>query len=412
MVKKMNSKTYLGNLSTLLMCVCVVTCVLTNFGYYSIHTISLCIFFMYEFYKTKHNKLLINKKTSLVIVMSIVISLLSISQRNYSDIFKFIKWFILSFAGYVFIKRYDSENQKKVCNIVLIIIFLACIEGLVQYFSNKISLVDYLVPWGDNLRQGTVSIFLQHIVWGHVIIVGFVLSSCITNNKLRLLYKTILLINLYLCQSRSAWLTFFVYLLYLYFPKIRNILFKKMNKTKVLVSFVTFLLLLILLVLNMNSVSKVFDTIIDHLGMLLKGESNYRTNTIKSLLDYRISNPNLLYLLFGSGYSSSKIALENSGLFLSGNRYIVDNQIISIAFEFGIIAFAYVISMFIKSFKKQNNQSNIDKLINLLFICNFCMSLVYESFGYEVTSFIMFFVFGAKIALNEKKKEEKDVQIE
>lgn len=394
----------------LLISLTIILCVLTNFGYYQMFNISLVIVFfilvLFNINELKEIKL----KLLITMLFTFGIVLFSILQQNSSDIFKFSVWFIEAVIGFYIMKTSKYIKPKFIILTFFLIIFLSSIEGVIQYTTGNITLVNYLNYWGDGLHQGIVSIFLQHIVWGHLLVIGYIANDFLNFTKFKNILRILLLINLFASQARSAWLALLVYfslMIYRYFKhKNGDFIFSK-NKALTLLVAMIIIITTLLLFPNMNQyIQEIKFTIISHINALFAGEANYRIRAIESLISNRIKYFNLFHWLFGSGYGSTSIALSYYGVSLSGERYIVDNQIISLAYDFGIVAVIFIIYMFLDSVKvfiKSNNKSY--RLISSLYICNFVMSLVYESFGYQVTAFIFFFTVGAKTACwwTEKK---------
>lgn len=386
-----------------------ITCVLTNFGYYNLYYAVLigCSAIIIMLSLQAGHQFKIDKRIFNIIFMVTIIAIYSIAQRNYYNVLKFIVWSLVAYIGYNFV-AYSNENEKKrFGRVILTVLVLASFEGLNQFITGNMSFTGRLVSWGDNLRQGAVSIFLQHIVWGHVLLIGFFVNEYVNKGMIRSILRILLLINLYACQSRASWLTLVIYLVIVSFKFLKQReIFSSINKYSVIKFMLAFVGVGIIIYygLTNSTLKNVMETIVSHLGSLFTGQARYRTSTIEALIDYRINKFNLMHWLLGSGYGSSSEALSYYGLSLSNKRYIVDNQIISVFFEFGFIVGCYIIYLFMNAIRVFIlSRDKVQNLINGIFICNILMSLVYESFGYQVSAYIFFFTFGAKLAIDLKK---------
>ncbi|MFB8550737.1 hypothetical protein [Enterococcus casseliflavus] len=397
----------------LLMCLSLIACVLTNFGEYSIFNFTLIITVIITLLFNIKEMHEINRKLFVIILAILTIFLLSVIQQNSSDLFKFIVWIFEGIIGYYFIKRKllarEHDYKSSLAFVFLFVLFLSSIEGTIQFFSGEITFINYLNYWGDGLHQGTVSIFLQHIVWGHVLVLGFVVNEFFNKGNIKNVLRVLFLANLYWSQARSAWLTLVIFLALNFLYKLKKQNYKiKLTKLRVL-NFIIVLCLLTCFILFMPSLNQrvysLIDSIFSHFFYLFKGEANYRLRAIQALLFDRLENINLVHWLFGSGYGSTSVALAKNGISLSGFRYVVDNQIISLGYDFGLIAFVFIFYLFFDSLKEfVTSENKLSRIISSLFICNFIMSLVYESFGYQVTALIFFFLIGAKLSLITNRK--------
>ncbi len=380
----------------------VVFCIASNFGLYLLYYCWLFFcFVLYCHAKLKTNLLLkVSVRNFYITLFGMFIAFYSCSQRQYTNILKFAVWAFIAMIGYCFITLVGDKD--KIGRIIVWILAICSIEGLIQFFTHSISFSNYLVEWGDNLRQGVVSIFLQHIVWGHMLVIGIVFTVYFFSGLKQAILLLLFFVNLYASQCRSAWIACiaFVFLLFIRLLNRKHFSFRKK-------SFIVFILSIIIsfffLIINRKRVVIVLDGIMMHLQLLLSGQARYRFNTVFALIRYRFNDFNILHHLFGSGYGSSSIALKYYNLSLSGNRYVVDNQIVSIYFEFGIIAFLFFVYLFVESiFYVVHNKGNKESVFSIIYIINFLMSCVYESFGYTTTAFLFFFVMGAKIAQTDK----------
>lgn len=395
----------------------LITCFLTNFDIYLPHYFIMLItpfIYIYAF------NIRISKRVIILIYSILIWGILSILQQgNIADLGDIIMWICIILLGYCFAyltsKKIDYSFIKK---LYFIIILLSLVEGINQLTTGKIFLSNLLVPWADDLHQGTTSFFLQHIIFGNLLVVAFWLNEKLTlNNKIKMLFRVLILINLYGTRARSAWLCFVLIIgLSILSFMLKNKTHFKINKKilRRLGIIICFVLLVLIMLRNNSIIGDVISTIQNRMYRLIyAGEATYRQATASALIEYRLEHPNLFYIFFGSGINSTAQVLSSVGLSLSGNRYVVDNQIITFLFEFGVISVCFLLFLLYKAFKILFGLSSTEeKTIAGCYIINFFMALVYECVGFQVSRYLFFFFLGAMFYLSNKKGNNKSVLLD
>ena len=382
----------------------VFSCIGTNFGLYNLFYLSLMLTFVAFFLENKI-ELKIKKEYIIYIMVFFAATLISTLSSEFYSFFRFFRWFLTIIVGYLFYKNTSENGRNYIRKTIYIIMLFTLIEGTFQYITGVNSYQRILVSYADLLKRGTTSIFLQHIIWGQVLVLYFFYNEYKTENPIiKWMLRVWIIFNIYASKARSSWLVFLICLLLLIF-KNKNIISGKISKKLVGKIVISFSCIFVIAFISSKFIDygTIWENIIYLLNKLIDGESLYRQSTIKALFIYRIQNFNPIYFIFGSGSGSAAETLRHMGV-VGMKDNVVDNQFVTVFFEMGFLLaaiwliFLYqALNLFFKS--TDNNKS----FISLCFIIVSLSSLVYESFGYQVTSFLFFFILGVFLKGNEKR---------
>lgn len=399
-----------------------ISAVATNFGafvlFYCIGI--LCIaYLVFKYISMEHLKItsgykywqaiINNKKVFLFLLFLIALMLFTAIQTGMHSLFQIIKICLLIMIGYFYGKIENISQFKKLAGFLTMVFMPTVYLGIHQMLFGKNILDRYLVWWGDTLKQGTVSVFLQHIVFGHVLVILFLLNTFgIRNKYLRWYHDILIIVALYSTKCRSAWLVFFGICILLLIQKIRITKIKiNRNNVKKFVVYLMPVCLGILILCSIPATRNAFHEIIYHFQRLSNsGSTNYRSSTFVMLIKERLSDINPIHWLFGSGYGSSKFYLKNLGISLGDNNYVVDNQWVTIFIELGLPCLLIFVYYYIHCFKTFWNAVNHKiEIFELIQLSNVMMLFVYEGFGYQVIAFFVFVSMGINLAIMENKSK-------
>ncbi|HNX90336.1 MAG TPA: O-antigen ligase family protein [Candidatus Omnitrophota bacterium] len=115
-------------------------------------------------------------------------------------------------------------ENKKVCgrfaNIMLVAVFIVCVDGFYQYFAGTDFLRGRELIHDDYMRRVSASLIHPNDFGAYLVVVCMILVSTILSNWKNIKYRVVAavvlamaLLNLFLTQSRAAWLSFAVAML-------------------------------------------------------------------------------------------------------------------------------------------------------------------------------------------------------
>ncbi|MCI6871837.1 MAG: O-antigen ligase family protein [Streptococcus hyointestinalis] len=277
---------------------------------------------------------------------------------------------------------------------------LTAIYGVIEYLIHfnymvyfvKIDAVEWMITMNNALFYYTSSIFLHYTYFSYVLLLGFILELVLPYRRkwLSLLYRFLLIIAIFLCQSRIVWIALLFVLLInwlIYTPKIR------IEQGKLIKGMIIFVCLL------------VFSVVFNVFQFLL----NYITQRFTSLFSYGLSDGSLgqrfgtlqnwgqyfdvssVRAIFGSGFGGISDYLRTYSYFSGYST--ADSTITIVLVEAGIVGLVLlVLSLIGLLVQVIRARSPFSRLVLLLVIGSLWTSLTIDFTANYVVLYLFYVV--------------------
>ena len=361
--------------------------------------ISICILFILIFvYFIYKKKLMFNKKLIYIIPIFLIFAIynINLSIVNTKKIFVTFSCF---FCGFLFSKINNDIYTKKLLKTINYILLGTCIYGVVESLIGNFLDIYTVRVYAATYRIH--SIFLHPIIFSLMMLIAFWLSYYLIENRiLKFIFCMMSLYCIVMTLTRSAWVAFVI-------TVILNIIKRKLNKGSLfnfgkkvskwkLIELIIILIIIFIISTKFNLLS-IVNRMSLRWGTLNNSMSvTYRSNAIYTLFASRLSDNNIIHWLIGSGYHGVQKAAANAGIYFGtvGNN-VIDNQWISVFYDFGLIGIFVMIYIFVRSiiiFLK--TKEIILKLMSLIcFVCLF-MGFFCDIFEWSTAANITFLFIG------------------
>ena len=309
--------------------------------------------------------------------------------------------------GYILFSNGKEHGLKQLLKGYSIILSILAIYGVFEFIFGNIFDAYTVRVYAATYRLH--SLFLHPIIFSLMLLQSLIINHYLIKN---VVVKGILtLINIFcifMSLSRSSWLVLGIILIMMMIHQ------KYIQKKPLLVSkYITkvrFLGIAVLLCVIVIIIQKL--DIVSYLGTLmtrwqaLEGSMSvqYRLSVIASVFSDRINDTNILHWLIGSGYHSVQASVANAEMgFATLGNYVVDNQWISIFFDFGFIGLAALVYLTIKSLRCffGNYDSGL-WIVSLCMIANLLMALICDTFGWAPAGNVVFVLSGILFSISKK----------
>lgn len=295
----------------------------------------------------------IKKQVFDLLIVFFIVALYNYAVGVGNGIIKLFVIFTTFLIGYIFSNEINLLGKEGLrylvffLKILLIIIVISCAFGLYESFlGNSFDTFAIRVyPSSGRLH----SFYLHPIVFASIALTGIILSTQVVNNSIVKYFSIFICIYcMIFTLARGSWIAFFFTSVITLVNNHKESKCRSVKKNKVLETIIAIIVLIILLYIN--NPFHIVDIIKNRFSQSIDSYSfTYRFNNIITLIMGRIQDFNLAHWILGSGYHSSQKALGFNGIFLRnvGNS-VVDNEYISVLYDFGIIGtFMVGISLYI-----------------------------------------------------------------
>ncbi|URZ14841.1 O-antigen ligase family protein [Clostridium felsineum] len=322
------------------------------------------------FLSTIYNFSLTNTGKLLIIFLMVPITIIIVIKYGYEYIVKFLKASLNFVVLFNFVGIYEILSKKN--------IFFEFLSESLQ--GDKIS---FQTTYGyDEFR--VYSAFGHPIIYGNILVVFFFICILLEKSTYKkIVFSSVILMNLYFTKSRSSWLAFFVILiLYLINRIIYNNKNNKKLKLKVnyIIAFDFITILVSFLLYKSGVIKKIYERFM--LIELGDGSKIQRVVTIGNIINNWI-NSNWFIKLFGNGYDTVKDFMMNNQVLMQGFQY-TDNQYMTMLYEFGVISVVIYIIILIFYIKKIIfTENKFEILMSIIFISISINMFFYECFAWK-----------------------------
>lgn len=376
-----------------------------NRTYYILYAITFIVmlFNIQNLIKDNRIKFVCDKKILILVVSfllyTIIISLLHYQNVNIKSIIKMGSIYVI----FIFILlKINIDGEKYVINFYryfTLILNIFTVINLKEILSKKSLYYNFILEdmgWiftGGNFR--VYSIFMHPIIYGTFLVILFWSNTFIIKNKyIKFILQIIVVINLFLTKSRSAWVAFIITLLIWYLRfiiyKFKKYGFKITYKRVYEICLIVFLMAVSIIIFR-NYISdftthisnEIYEKVItitnDDYGDISRLQ---RLGTIEAINTYMISNGPTNFL-FGNGVGTVGDFMADNVIVLQ-NFTTTDNQYSTFFYEFGFIGILLYMSIVVFSIIKFL-KNDIFHIQNISILCFLVMSIS-----------IFFFEFGTK----------------
>ena len=353
-------------------------------------------------------------KRDILIIIAISVALLTSALSQAAFIINGIYYFnavmqlanaILFLVIGLYLYKYNYEQFNLSLHIISYIVLFSAIYGMIEAIQNYFT-------------YGSLFVRIYSIYY-NPIPAGTIWSMCIflplTGKKLLdLALKAFYVAAIFLCQSRSAWLSLALGLI-IYSLLYRDSIADKYLSLKKWLRIALWGTLVLFLVTLLH-IPMITDIITSRLCNISTGNSAeayiVRTSHAAYLLDNFIhSNP--IFIVIGHSVGSMGRLFRNSSLFEYSHYDIVDNSYLSLMYEYGLImliAIIYVLFAAIKlvfhkiRYMKSSNINNTTATYALMFICGSVIAFFYDIQLWMAPMLLMMLMTAAIIAPSQQKE--------
>lgn len=324
--------------------------------------------------------------------------------------------YISSFViGYIVIRDGKNKGVRRLLVSYAIIIALSALYGVFEFVFGNVLDVYTIRVYGAIYRLH--SVYLHPIIFSLIMLQSIVIFYYLVDN---ILLKNIIIMLSVFCVfmtlSRSAWLVLGIVIVLVFchnkfILKKRGILTSHFSRRKVVIMLILFIALMMLLY-KVNVVSYI-EILFDR-WQALNGSTSvlYRSNVIETVLTDRKNDSNIVHWTIGTGYHSVQKLIGRAGIYFGevGNN-VVDNQWITIFYDFGLLGLGTLVYCTIKSvrlyFSKQTREIWIT---SLCIIVNFLMAFICDTFEWAPAGNLVFVFLGMMFYIDKRHKVERMVQ--
>ena len=322
----------------------------------------------------------IKKETFIVLVLGILTLFISSIINNtfyITQIIRFIMIFLLIYISNIYINEiFVNENKESFFKIYTNVLLIFLIYGIYELIANIYSLPLFMNVFANNPSYGERGLYRYYGGWADrtrlygTFFEPSVFSVFLTYNiflvkelNLKKLKKYILyvlmLFNLFFTYARTGYVTF-VYMVGIYF--LYEMILKNMKKT----SIVDFLILLL----------PFFNLILMYfLGLNLFSDLSSLGRTYSAIYYLKAAFQNVKNILFGHSAGS----IINSDITIKYIEKQAHNGYVDIIYQFGLIAFVYIIYFLYKKIQKINYKKYLILGVLSTFCCfasYFCVETI------------------------------------
>lgn len=334
---------------------------------------------------------------------------------------------LISLYTYIKVKRSGTQYLNQFFRQFMVVMNFFSVMNLYQIIFNQPLLVGFLSEqmyikqsWtiGTDAYR-TISVFGNPIVAGLFFVVLFVCNVYfLKSGTLKIILQSVLLINIYSTDARSAWLALSIVLLLMFMHKLPTLQIKKLkiSKKNLLPLYVAFCTLVAVLIFFMINFTQIVTTITDRFGDALTSNSTdisnlQRVGTIKLIFD-NFQNDGFIQQLFGNGVFSAQSFMLQNTVAIKGFG-TTDNQYMTWLYEFGLVGvvliFIVIASLLLKLYKKPSNpikNASFYGLITVLIIVFF-----FEGISPSWTDVsVILGILGVALSVRKDKQSEETVQ--
>lgn len=344
--------------------------------------------------------------TSLVFLA--IISTLVMRDFSFSFVMEIASYYFYVVLGF-FCMKSSKEDTLLGLKLIGVFIFILSLLGVIEYIMRTNIFEKYLnfksssiygIEITDSYNYRVRSLFVHPIVYGNILAFALCINIFLfQNNKFQILNFILLTINIIFTKARSVWVLCGLLLLFMLCYTYKNIKDNDKQKKKFIIIFyivISFLIFLVVLALS-GIYIPVLDMIISKFKDLAGSDSiNQRTGVIPLLLG-KFNNGSIYNILFGNGAHSSKIVMKYETVTIS-NFGTVDNEWLSILYDFGMVTFIFFIILYIKMIKNIFKTNNILLLfVSLVLVIFLSLYFAFDGFTW-ISSYSLFFMFVGFIA--------------
>ena len=361
---------------------------------------------------TKWESFMRTKKNIIYAVMLLVMAIFSTMLMKDSDINYFLELIVYFFAfviGRCYMKNYPQKTINGIKNIKNIMV-LFCIYGILEALTCRNYLAEFLGFENMSIYRNEVTTFLTYrvktlfvhsIVYGNILLIALGILFFYERNVKTFKWQFFLItINIFFTKSRSVWLVFLIEIFIMFY------FYRKENKdTKKYVYLIMFLLtvLFVVLLLMQLGINILPITMITNRFEALNGSDSYtqRAGVVPVLIN-EFKNANILHKIIGFGAHSSKIFMLSHRISIA-NFGTVDNEWLSVFFDFGLVGVISMCLIFLTNLKRLFlNANNKYKMITMAIVTTLLMFLFYDGLTWFVVYYLLFLLIGSESYLGEK----------
>ncbi|HEM4978512.1 TPA: hypothetical protein U1186_001348 [Streptococcus suis] len=277
-----------------------------------------------------------------------------------------IKLMLLPFTIQSFIPN-GSEKIIVLIDILKKVMGIVGVFGIIEYFQHYNPLVNIVkinpVLWLEAMNNTLAnyrpsSLFLHYTYFAYVMLIAFCISLVFPykNSLKNLLYNSILLVSIFLSQSRIIWIAVAGLILLKFMIED-----KKVSKNKALISIFSIVFIFTVFGGVIEDIISVIESrffSIFKFG-LLDGSFGQRVGTLLNWFTYL--GDNIFKGIFGGGYGSTSEYLMTNSYFMGYNT--VDSTITTVLVETGIVGsvlfFIAIASLFYVFIKRLNKMTKL-----------------------------------------------------
>ena len=335
----------------------------------------------------------------------------NLDVKNFAELI--IKYIFIPTTIYYLIPTRNAENinmLKLFKNIIFCSIIYGLIESLIKYnfIFNIISsdLTSLSLNTGNSRFYQPSSFFLHYNYYGCVLILGLIIDIFIpySNIIINLIFKTLLVEQIFMCQSRISWIATCVILI------VRILFYWKLTYTSIKLAMFCVLSTAFIIIFDTSIFTTISNFIVDRFSRLwiygfADGSFGQRVGTLINWLTYFKNN--IIEGCLGTGYHSA------SGKFLEQYSYFagfstVDCQLTVYLVETGILGVLILTLAIIKIFREKIEESTDAKIINYIarigIIGYLCESLTLDIASNNIIIFLIMMMFVMTRNNNLKKR--------
>lgn len=350
------------------------------------------------FFINNRNKMFTVRKSFgivLLVFFSAIIATFFMRDFSINYVYEITLYIFSYIVGGLYYKANSLETIQGLDNLKKIF-FVIAIYGIFEFILCKNIIANRLgfhiiSPYQITAIQNHLiyrvrTVFMHPIVYGNVLVIAIALNY-FSSNKRKWIYYLVFSLNIFLTKSRSTWIVFLIEILILIYIERKN------NVSKKIITLIGGILVLLIVILFETDIG-IFSLILNRFTELKGSDSlNQRAGVIPVLFNL-FFNSSLFQMIFGHGAHASKIIMKNVTIAIK-NFGTVDNEWLSVLYDFGIIGITCLLFTLAGNFRKLlKANTKVTKSIACCIVVTLLCLLFYDGFTWMVIYYLFFLLLG------------------
>ena len=358
-------------------------------------------------FSSTNNVIAKNKLLSLGFLISLfssVINSIFNSDIKYNYVLEVVLYGLLTILGVIIYNKYGTnyilKGFKQIIYILIPLSLLGVWEFISEYnfFLNYVTEVADSMFWNKGINYRISSLFLHPIPCANAFLIGLVLTYfSLERGRFRTISILMMLVGLFLTQSRSSWIAAFLVFLLYNIQKSKNprILMSKILKGSI------FLLGVLIVALQFEVVNEILTKRFTAADSSLN--EDYQRIATWIYIYNAFINSNVFQMLFGHGsHACSFVMLKTTLEWEDFNT--TDNLYISDIYNFGFIYFIIIIIQAFRMIKQLKYSDKFNTSLIGVVLGSEIVFFFYEPFVHYSMMVLFFLCFGILLASFNKPK--------